>query len=174
MTLRREAIEARQQAVAAAARPQVNVVAGVDYANPNARVFPRRDAWQEFWDVGVQVNWNVFDFGRTKAQVAELQSAVTASRERVAEFDAVVAADIEQRLLDISSATVMVTAARDAVRSATEARRVVADRFAAGVATSTDILVAQVAQLEAELQLTRSLSSMRLAQARMQRTVGRP
>ena len=174
MLLRRDAIEARQQAAATATKPSVNVVGGVDYANPNPRVFPRRNAWEPFWDVGVQVNWNVLDFGRTKAQVAELQSAVVASRERLAEFDSIIAADIEQRTLDLSSTSAVVDAARDAVRSATEARRVIADRFAAGVATSTDVIVAQVAQLQAELQLTRSLASMRLAEARLQRAVGRP
>jgi outer membrane protein TolC len=50
---------------------------------------------------------------------------------------------------------------------------VVADRFAAGVATSTDVLVAQVAMLEAELVRTRALAAVRLAEARLERTVGR-
>ncbi len=172
--LRREAIEARQQAAASATRPSINFVGGIDYANPNARVFPRRDAWERFWDLGVQVNWNVFDFGRARAQVAELEAGVSASRARLAEFDSVVAADLEQRMLEQSSIHAMVEAARDAVRSATEARRVVADRFAVGVASSTDVVVAQVAQLEAELQLMRSLASMRLAHARLDRARGRP
>src|SRR5688572_31178958 len=44
-----------------------------------------------------------------------------------------------------------VRAANDAVRSAGEARRVVMDRFGAGVATSTDVLIAQVQLLESEL-----------------------
>ena len=68
----------------------------------------------------------------------------------------------------------MVRAATDAVRSAAEARRVVADRFNAGVATSTDVLVAQVALLESELARTRALADVRLAEARLQRALGRP
>jgi outer membrane protein TolC len=66
----------------------------------------------------------------------------------------------------------MVQAASDAVKSSAEARRVVGDRFAAGVATSTDVLVAQVALLETELARTRALAAERLAEARMERTVG--
>ena len=57
--------------------------------------------------------------------------------------------------------------------SATEARRVVQERFAAGVATSTDVLDAQVALLQAELDRTRALATMRLALARLDRAVGR-
>ena len=77
-----------------------------------------------------------------------------------------------QRLLDLESSQAMVRAAADAVRSAAEARRVVADRFSAGVATSTDVLVAQVALLETELARTRALAALRLAEARLERSVG--
>ena len=83
-----------------------------------------------------------------------------------------VAADIRQRILDLESSQAMVRAASDAVRSATEARRVVTDRFGAGVATSTDVLVAQVALLETELTRTRALAGVRLAQARLERALG--
>jgi outer membrane protein TolC len=76
-------------------------------------------------------------------------------------------------LLDLESSRAMVQAASDAVRSAGEARRVVGDRFAAGVATSTDVLVAQVALLEAELARTRALAGVRLAEARLERSLGR-
>ena len=60
-----------------------------------------------------------------------------------------------------------------AVRAAADARRVITDRFAAGVATSTDVLVAQVALLENELSRTRALATVRLAEARLQRSLGR-
>ncbi len=139
---------------------------------PNPRIFPRSGKWQESWDIGVYVNWNFLDSGRTKAQAAEVSATVLATRERLAEFDTVVAADVQQRLLDMETSHAMVNAARDAVRSAADARRVVADRFAAGVATSTDVLVAQVALLEAELLRTRALASVRLAEARLERALG--
>lgn len=170
---RLDALEARHDAALAANKPTVAVIGGVDYANPNPRIFPRKGEWQESWDVGVNVSWNVFDFGRTKAQAAEVAAAVTAARERIADFDTIVTADVQQRLLDVESSQAMVQAASDAVRSAAEARRVVGDRFAAGVATSTDVLVAQVAFLEAELARTRALAGVRLAEARLERALGR-
>ena len=52
-------------------------------------------------------------------------------------------------------------AAADGVRSAAEARRVVAERFAVGVATSTEVLDAQLALLQAELDRTRALAAIR-------------
>lgn len=172
LVLRLGGLEARQQAALTGNKPTINLAGGVDYANPNPRIFPRKGEWQESWDVGVNVNWNFFDFGRAKAQAAEASAAVLATRARIAEFDSLVSADVQQRMLDLQTAVAMVTAARDGIRSASEARRVVADRFAAGVATSTDVLVAQVALLEAELLRTRALASVRLAEARLERAVG--
>ena len=174
LNLRLDGVEARQQAAMTANKPIVAVGAGVDYANPNSRIFPRKGEWQESWDVSVNVSWAFLDFGRIKAQVAEVAATATATRERIAEFDSVVAADIRQRLLDLDSSQAVVKAASDAVRSAAEARRVVGDRFAAGVATSTDVVVAQVAMLEAGLARTRSLAGVRLAEARLHRSLGRP
>ena len=65
-----------------------------------------------------------------------------------------------------------VETASAAVVSATEARRVVAERFGAGVATSTDLLDAQVDQLQAELERTRALANVKLAEARLARALG--
>ena len=173
LSLRMGGAEARQQAALTATKPTVAFTGGVDYANPNPRIFPRQGEWQESWDAGVSVNWNFFDFGRAKSQAAEAAAAVTATRERIAEFDSIVSADIRQRLLDLESSQAMVRASTDAVRSAAEARRVVTDRFGAGVATSTDVLVAQVALLETELTRTRALAGVRFAEARLERSLGK-
>lgn len=173
LSLRLNGAEARQQAALTATKPTVALTGGMDYANPNPRIFPRKGEWQESWDVGVAVNWNFFDFGRAKSQAAEAGAAITATRERIAEFDSVVSADIRQRVLDLESSHAMVQAASDAVKSAAEARRVIGDRFNAGVATSTDVLVAQVALLETELTRTRALAGVRLAEARLERVMGR-
>lgn len=172
LELRVDGAEARQAAALTAAKPTVAFTGGVDYANPNPRIFPRKGGWQESWDVGVSVNWNFFDFGRAKSQAAEAAAAATVTRERMAEFDSLVSADVRQRLLDLDSSQAMVRAAADAVRSAAEARRVLTDRFSAGVATSTDVIVAQVALLETELARTRALASVRLAEARLARSLG--
>ncbi|MGH9384962.1 MAG: TolC family protein [Vicinamibacterales bacterium] len=174
LTLRLGGAEAREQAAAAARKPTIAFGGGVDYANPNPHIFPRQDKWQPSWDLSVNVAWTLFDFGRAQAQMSEAAALASAIRERMAELDSVVAADLRQRLLELDSSRAQVKAAAAAVASAADARRVVADRFTAGVATSTDVLVAQVALLETELARTRALAGVRLAEARLDRAIGRP
>jgi outer membrane protein TolC len=163
----------REVAAAAGRKPTIALAGGVDYANPNPRIFPRLDKWRESWDLTMNVSVPLWDAGRSKAETAEAAAAARALRERLADLDALIALDVRQRQLDIDSADAAIAAAEDAVRSAQEARRVVAERFRVGVATSTDMLDAQVALLQAELDRTRSLANLRLAQARLDRAVGR-
>src|SRR3712207_7932818 len=53
-----------------------SIAAGADYANPNPRIFPREARWQESWDASVNVNWLLWDSGRTAAERAEAAAAV--------------------------------------------------------------------------------------------------
>jgi outer membrane protein TolC len=50
---------------------------------------------------------------------------------------------------------------------------VAGERFDAGVATSTDVLDAQVALLQAGLDRTQALATLRLAEARLDRAIGK-
>lgn len=168
-----EAAEDREAAAAAGRRPTIALTGGVDYANPNPRIFPRKGEWRESWDVSVNVSWALWDGGRSKAETAEAAAAALAIRERLADLDTAVALDVRQRQLDIDSARAAIAAADEGVRSAADARRVVAERFRVGVGTSTEVLDAQVALLQAELDRTRAVANLRLAEARLDRALGR-
>lgn len=167
------AADERRRAAEAGRRPTVSVNGAVDYANPNSRIFPRAEKWQESWEVGVTANWTLWDGGRTAAEVLEADAAATAARARLEELDSLFAMEIRQRSLDLDSARASLVAAGDGVRSAAEARRVVAERFTVGVATNTEVLDAQLALLQAELDRTRALAAIRLAEARLDRALGR-
>jgi len=166
------ATEEQFAAARAGGLPTVAIVSGFDYARPNPRIFPRADRWDDSWDAGVNVAWNLWDGGRTRAEVAQAGSMVTAARQRLQEFDSVVALEVRQRQLEIDSGRAAIAAAGDAVRAASEARRVVAERYQAGVATQTEVLDADVALLQAELDRTRAQAGVRLAEARLARALG--
>jgi outer membrane protein len=163
----------RAQAAEANRRPVIAVTGGVDYMRPNPRFFPRTAEWKPSWDAGVNFTWTFLDFGRVAADVAEANASQQAARQRLEEFDTVLEVDVRQRRLDIEAARAAVEAAADGIRSAAEARRVVIERFSAGVATSTDVLDAQVALLQAELDRTQAIANAQLAAARLERALGR-
>ena len=115
----------------------------------------------------------MFDGGRSRAEVAEASAATRGLREGLAEFDSVLTVEIRQRMNEIVASQAAIEAATDAVRSATEARRVIGERFAAGVAASVDVVDAQVALLQAGLDRTQAIAAARLAEARLDRALGK-
>jgi outer membrane protein len=120
----------------------------------------------------VNVSWPLFDGGRTRAEVAGAAASRRALQARLDEFDSILNLEIRQRVAEIESSRAAIAAAEDALQAATEAYRVLGERFRAGVATSTDVLSAQVAVLQAELDRKQALVSSRLADARLHRALG--
>ena len=168
-----DAARAREEAAQAGGKPQISAIAGFDVARPNPRIFPRTDRWDDSWDVGVSLTWTLWDGGRRKAEHAEAAAATRALQTRITEFDRQSAFEIEQRELELESARAAITAADDGIRSATETHRVLGERYRQGVATNTEVLDAELALLQAELDRTRALASARLAEARLERARAR-
>jgi outer membrane protein len=173
LEIRIDASGARLTAASAGNVPLVTTTGGFDAAKPNPRIFPRQPLWKPSWDVGVNFSWSVFDGGRVAAEVAEAAANQRAAEERLRDFDRNVGAEVRQRAAEVASAEAAIAAADAGVQSAAEARRVLGDRFAAGVATNTDVIDAQVALLQADLDRTRALATARLAMARLERALGR-
>ena len=163
----------RVNAASAGSLPVLTAISGYDFARPNPRIFPIQKEWKPSWDVGINVRWPVFDGGRTRAEAAEAIANRRAAEARLREFDSIIDVEIAQRTADLRSAHASIEAAQAGVNAAAEARRVLADRFQAGVATNTDVLTAQVTLLQAELDVTRAIANARLAAARLDRAMGR-
>jgi outer membrane protein len=173
LELRITAADSLRDAAERARYPIVSLAGGVDVARPNPRIFPRADRWEDSWDAGISASWSLWDGGRVRADAAQAASAVIAARQRLAEFDSVVALEVRQRVLEIDSGRAAIAASADAVRAAAEARRVVVERYRAGVITQTEVLDAEVALLQAELDRTRAMAGVKLAEARLNRALGR-
>jgi outer membrane protein TolC len=76
-------------------------------------------------------------------------------------------------VLELEASVEGVTVADEGLRAATETERVVNERYQQGVAPSSDVLDAQIARLQAALDRTRAIASVRLAEARLERALGR-
>ena len=167
------AADARAAAVAAGSRPQVALSSGYDYAQPNPRLFPRSRELKPSWDVSVNVSWTLWDGGRRAAEHGEAAASAAALKTRLTEFDRQVTFEVRARALELESSRQAVRATDDGIRAAVEAERVVGERFKAGVLTSTEVLDALVARLQAELDRARAVAAVRLAEARLERALGR-
>jgi OMF family outer membrane factor len=153
-------------------RPQVSALLAIEPARPNSRFVPRTDDWHTSWDLGLNLTWSFWDGGRARATQAAADAAADALAERIRSFDELVAVEVRVRLLELASGRAALAASGEAVAAATEARRVIDERFDVGVATSTEVLDAEVALRETELERTRIQARIRVSEARLVRAIG--
>jgi len=167
------AAEDRLAVASAGSLPVLTAIGGYDMARPNPRIFPIQEKWKPSWDLGVNLRWSLFDGGRVRAETAEAAANRRVIDARLRDFDSAMEVEIRQRMAELKSAEAAIDAAGAGVRAAAEARRVIAERFNAGVATNTDVLNAQSVLLQAELDVTRARANAQLAAARLEKALGR-
>jgi outer membrane protein TolC len=176
----RSALAARASAASALAGaergarlPQVALTAGYSYANPNRDVVPPAAIWQDTWDVGVSLAWSVFDGGRRSAGEARARAQAAAARQQLLELDRAIRLEVTQRSLELRTAEASLAVAERGLESATESRRVAADRYREGVIPSSELLDAELAKERAALARTEAVAALRLAASGLDRAVGR-
>lgn len=167
------AAEARVRGEKGSSLPQVSATAGFDYANPNRKILPPSAAWDHTWDVGVGLTWNVFDSGRTSANVARARARADAAKEQLTDLERRIRLEVAQRVEERRTAGARVSLSERSLDSARENRRVAADRYREGVIPSSELLDAEVGLLRAGLDRTSAQASLRLADAALARATGR-
>lgn len=167
------AADARVRLERSAGLPQLAVVAGYDYANPNRRILPPVAEWNDTWDASLSLSWSVFDGGRARAAAARATARADVVRSQLEDLERRIRLQVTQARLELGSAQAAVGVAERGLEAARESRRVAADRYREGVIGSSELLDAAVALQRAGLDRTEALAQLRLAEAGLARALGR-
>jgi outer membrane protein TolC len=167
------AAEARVRCEQGARWPQLAAVAGYDYANPNRRITPARAEWKETWDASVNLSLPLFDSGRIAAATARARAQAEALRRQAIDLDQRIRLEVTLRGIERHTAEETVGVAERAVEAARENEKVTRDRYREGVASSSDLLDAEVRGLRAALDRTDAQARLLLARANFDRAVGK-
>jgi len=167
------AFGARQAQARAAGRPRLAASAQYETARPNSRYFPLADEWNESWSVGLFGSWTLFDGGSWRSRVATVEAEQRAAEAELDELERRVKVEIVARRRELEAALAAAPAA-DAARAAGAAREEASrERYAAGLATTVEILDAQELLAAAELRQVSARGQAFVAAAYLERAVGR-
>jgi outer membrane protein len=125
------------------------------------------------WQVGISLNWSIFDGGGKIARYKEAKANLEASQARVRDTELQVWQSVEQSYLNLGEAEERIGAARKAVESAEENYQLARGRFDAGVANIIELTDAQLALTQAQSTEAQALSDYRVAIANLERSLGR-
>jgi len=139
----------------------------------NASVGRQTTDFREIWELGVALNWNIFDGGHKIARYREAQASLQSAQAQMRSEELTIAQDVEQAYLNVGAADEQIQAARAAVAAADESFRLAQGRFDAGVGTILELTDAQLALTQAQSTEAQALANFHIAIATLERALGR-
>jgi outer membrane protein TolC len=125
------------------------------------------------WRVALGVRWSVFDGGRRRGQIGQLESQRAQLDWQREDLERQVALELEQAYTGYETALASWTAATAAAAAAREASRVAGENYREGVALQADLLDAQDQEQRADLVEIEAYYEAWIQAARLQRALGR-
>jgi outer membrane protein len=132
-----------------------------------------RPQFYQIWELSVGLSWTIFDGGNLIGRYKESEALLDAAKARVKSSEQTIAQDVTQAYLSLVETDERILAAKVAVDSATENFRLAQGRFDAGVGTILEVTDAQLALTQSQNTEAQALADFRIAQARLDRALGR-
>lgn len=162
-----DAFRYQSRSARASARPQLGLTGGYMAVQND---FLNRD---EFWMVGVGLNWSLFDGGQARKKASALSFKEKAIRQERENLRSYVELQVRQAWLRLNETTERKRLTERAVEQAEENLRVVRDRYRNGEGTNTEVLDAEVLRSRSRSNFDNAGFDARLALYEIARGVGR-
>jgi outer membrane protein len=134
---------------------------------------PRDERTKSDWNFVAGVSMPIWDAGVTRAREQEARYRLESTQAREEQTQIDISTSVQQAVLNIQNAAERLEASRVAVDSATRNLEAANERYRQGVVTVIDITTAQLNYFEAQNNAVQALYDYYIAQAQLQRAVGR-
>lgn len=129
---------------------------------------------QEYWQLGVNIDWNIFDNGITAAQVNQAKAAERrAESQRLQRIDQI-KLDVHNAYIAILTAAKNLEVASSAVSEAENAYEIAKVRYIEGVDTNLNVMDAQTKLAQAKNNYYAALYNYNVSKAKMEQVIGVP
>lgn len=152
--------------------PQIYLIGNYYYARPNLRILPTKDEFKNTWDVGVSASFDIWNWRTTTHQTTQAEAALAETQDALAQLRDGIALEVTQNYLEVTKAKEKILVASRGVEQAEESYRITKAKFAAGLATNTDLLDGEVALLQAKTNNVTAIVDYELAKERLTKSVG--
>jgi len=122
--------------------------------------------------IGVQVTWNIFDWGKRKGKVGQQAAQKSQAEENLARIEKRIVIEIDKMYRKLGRSKQMVDVAREALSLSRENARLSADRLKSGTVTAAKHAEAVAALKKAEMEELQASLEYRLAFDELDRIIG--
>jgi len=153
--------------------PSIFLFGNYYYSKPNQRIMPLEDRFEDTWAVGVGLNWNILDWGETSAKTTQAEQQLIQVESTYQIIKENIELEVYKDYLTALSEFEKVNVSRKSIEQAEENYRITEDKYNQQLATSSDLIDAEVALLNSQTNLTNALVDLELAKTRLKKSVGK-
>ncbi len=152
--------------------PSLFLAANYNYAKPNQRIFPAENKFKDTWDVSLVLSYDVWNWFAPKYQteIAEANYEQATQGLRL-QKDGVVL-EVNQAVNSFNQSKEKLMVAELGLTLAKENFKISNDRFKQGLATSTEIIDAEVALIQANANYNSALVDIEISVAQINQSIG--
>jgi len=152
--------------------PQIYLIGNYNYLRPNSRIFPAVDKFKDTWDVTVSLSFDIWNWWQTGYQSNQAEAQLAQAQEGLSMMKDGVMLEVTQSYLGVNQFKERKAVSEQGVKQAEENYRVTKDKYKNGMTPNSELLDAEVALLQAKLNLTQSLVDYELSMARLSKAIG--
>ncbi len=152
--------------------PQIMLQANYDYAKPNQRILPYKNRWDDTWEVGIALQWTLWDWCSTHYQSVQAEQAVIVAQERLKQIEEKVTLEVAQYTYALRAAVEKLKAVDEEVTAAEESYRTGVMKFKAGYLSSTELTDIETSLIRAKVSRANAWADYNIALAKYKKSLG--
>lgn len=124
------------------------------------------------WLVGVNVQFNVFDNGLTRAEVKQAESELAAAREQLRQAEEKITLEVCQAYLSVQEAVGRIENNKVAVKQSETDYELAQEKYENGVGTNLDVMDSELAKTQARINYIQALYDYHISRALLDKAMG--
>ena len=153
--------------------PQVYLFGDYYYSKPNQRIQPLGNKFYDTWDVGVALNWEIWNWGLTSSRVTQSEELKFQSEMALEQYRDKLREDVYAAYFSYKTALDKINVSKLSVEQADENYRITFEKYNQQLATSSDLIDAETSLSEAKINYTNTLVDYQIAKVQLDKLLGK-
>jgi len=150
--------------------PSISLIGSYEYGKPGLNKL--QNEWMDYWSVGLNANWKLWDWGIRKANVQGAKASLNRIRHTLNKLNHLISFDVQQSDLRVKELSDQLNIYRKKREQAEESFRLVGDEFKQGLATNTEFLDAENEMTKSRIEEYKSIIDYNIAISNYERAIG--
>lgn len=152
--------------------PSLILAGNYNYAKPNQRIFPAQNKFKDTWDVSLVLSYDLWNWFAPKYQTENAEANYNQAVEGLRLQQDGVVLEVNQAANFFNQSKEKLLVAELGMTLAKENLRITNDRFKQGLATSAEIIDAEVALIQANANYSSALVDLEISVAQINQSIG--